>query len=330
MKSKLCFGDLFGQLKPEKRVEIVKPKVKRNKNLERIIQNYKSFIEEAVIYDEQESLYQELELEPVSSKNIVEFSLCLDSYQRLDNFYLSGYFISRLINESSDKEFTIHTNYFDSLIDAIGYRNEKHITINGNVGNWVGDRMKSGEITINGNVGCRVGWYIENGIIIINGNSGGEVGRGMKNGKITINGNARDWVGEYMEKGSIIVQGNVGANVGRFMSGGNIIVKGNASDELGSFMSGGNIIVKGNASDELGSFMSGGDITVNGNAGDLVGKWIEGGEITVNGNAGYWVGDGMKDGEIYLNGEYKSLSEHIHGGNIYHKDKLIVEGGKRK
>jgi len=37
----------------------------------------------------------------------------------------------------------------------------------------------------------------------------------------------------------------------------------------------------------------------------------------------------MKNGKIHLIGKYKSLSNHIYRGNIYHKDKLIVENGKR-
>jgi len=37
----------------------------------------------------------------------------------------------------------------------------------------------------------------------------------------------------------------------------------------------------------------------------------------------------MKRGEIHLNGDYEGLANYIHGGNIYHKDKLIVENGRK-
>jgi len=37
----------------------------------------------------------------------------------------------------------------------------------------------------------------------------------------------------------------------------------------------------------------------------------------------------MLDGKIHLNGDYKGLGDYIYGGNIYHKGKLIVKGGKK-
>jgi len=42
------------------------------------------------------------------------------------------------------------------------------------------------------------------------------------------------------------------------------------------------------------------------------------------------VGSEMKGGEIHLNGDYEGLSNSISGGNIYHKDKLIVENGRKR
>ena len=74
--------------------------------------------------------------------------------------------------------------------------------------------------------------------------------------------------------------------------------------------------------------MENGEITINGNVGKCVGGFMKDGKITIKGNAGYWVGEGMENGEIYLNGDYESLGHLIHGGNIYHKGKLIVEEGR--
>jgi len=37
----------------------------------------------------------------------------------------------------------------------------------------------------------------------------------------------------------------------------------------------------------------------------------------------------MENGKIHVDGDIKELSDHINGGNIYHKGKLIVENGKK-
>jgi len=89
-----------------------------------------------------------------------------------------------------------------------------------------------------------------------------------------------------------------------------------------------NIVVNGNAGGLVGHEMENGKITINGNAGGMVGGGMKDGEIIINGNAGFLVGEDMKNGEIRLNGYYIDISDYIHGGNIYHKRKLIVENGR--
>jgi len=134
---------------------------------------------------------------------------------------------------------------------------------------------------------------------------------GYKNRKnIDVNGNAGDWIGNGMKRGEITVNGNVGYRVGLNMEDGKITINGNAGYWVGGDM-------------------KNGEITINGNAEGEVGLGMKSGKITINGNAGDYVGYGMKGGEIHLNGDYESLSDYIHGGNIYHKGKLIVKGGRR-
>jgi len=153
---------------------------------------------------------------------------------------------------------------------------------------------------------------------------------GYKNAKnIDVNGNAGNWVGLGMKNGKITVNGNAGYGVGHIMKDGKITINGNAGWGVGSRMKNGEITVNGNAGDEVGWGMKNGEITINGNVGYRVGEEMGGGKITVKGNAGNWVGDEMEDEKIHLNGYYKDLSDYIHGGNIYHKRKLIVKGGKK-
>jgi len=52
--------------------------------------------------------------------------------------------------------------------------------------------------------------------------------------------------------------------------------------------------------------------------------------IVINGDVGYGVGSRIKSGEIHVDGDIEELSNHISGGNIYHKGKLIVENGRLK
>jgi len=258
LESKLYFGGLFDQLKPEKRVEIIKPKVKRNETLDIIVNGYEKGLENLGIYLEDKLKIKIPEYEDdwyyiakssapskIPSNNITEFSLLLGEYENkkyFENF--TGWYLSALINSSKEQDFKIFTNYLTKTIDDIGYENVKNIDVNGNVGYGVGDEMKNGEITINGNAGEGVGWDMKNGKITVNGNAGDLVGDGMKNGKIIVNGNAGEGVGWNMKDGEITVNGNAGNWVGWYMKGGEIHLNGDY-EILSKYISGGNIYHKG-------------------------------------------------------------------------------------
>ena len=52
LEPKLYFGDLFGKLDPEKRVEIIKPReVKRNETLDLIVNGYENGLENYGLYN---------------------------------------------------------------------------------------------------------------------------------------------------------------------------------------------------------------------------------------------------------------------------------------
>lgn len=198
--------DLFGSLQPEEeQIPDRIPEIKSNPDLEYLIREYEEFMEKATDFFVSEKLYEELKLdtEHLSSKNIEQFSLVLGKYQQLENFYISGIYLSNLINYSKDEEFTIHTNHIDYLIEDIGYKNTKNITVNGNAGSFIGRKMQGGIITVNGDTGYYVGYQMQNGIITINGNAGDFVGYHMKGGIITINENAGNFVGNSMQDGII-------------------------------------------------------------------------------------------------------------------------------
>jgi len=249
LETTLRVNDLFNKLQPEKRVEIIKPKVKRNETLDRIIEKYNEGLENLGLYIEDNLKIKIPENEDafyyiakssapseIQSKEITEFSLLLGEYENKKYFRdFTGYYLSALINGSKEQDFKIITNYLSKTIYEIGYENTKNIDVNGNAGNWVGYEMKDGEITVNGNAGRWVGDRMKGGKITVNGNAEDDVGWQMKRGKITINGNAGEAVGWYMEGGRIHLNGDYKYLAG-YILGGNIYHKGKLIVENGRML----------------------------------------------------------------------------------------------
>ncbi|RLI05367.1 formylmethanofuran dehydrogenase subunit C, partial [Candidatus Bathyarchaeota archaeon] len=158
---------------------------------------------------------------------------------------------------------------------------ETHIIIEGNVRTLrrVGEGMTEGKITINGDVGHYLGMKMKGGTIIVQGNSGLWLGSKMKGGIIEVFGDVGDcvggaWRGEKpgkgMKGGTIIVHGNCGAEVGRGMAGGAILVDGNAGPLVGVDMTGGSIGIKGNCEGKPGARMLGGRIVILGHVPEVL------------------------------------------------------------
>jgi formylmethanofuran dehydrogenase subunit C len=240
-----------------------------------------------------------------TAKDVEKFSIALVEFQDVELFRIkAGYFLSALISNCPESEFTIHTKHLEEKIEYLGLYNTKNITIDGDAGNVLGREMIGGRITVKGSTGNEAGLFIKNGEIVIEGDSGVHLGRGMKGGKITVEGNAGDVAGCDMRGGSMLIKGHTGVNIGLYMKGGKIIVKENAGDGVGINMGNGEIVIEGNCGEGLGRDMNGG-------------------KITVKGNAGKEVGQKMIRGEIRIEGDIVSLGERIQGGEIYHKGKLI-------
>jgi len=205
-------------------------------------------------------------------------------------YWYWGKYISYLINEACpEKEIELEVRY---PFEHFGLYNTKTLIINGNLGNYAGARMQEGLLIIEGDVGTGLGDY-------------------MIGGKIEVRGNADGGAGSYMKGGEILIKGDAGPSLGMRMEGGYIKVEGNAKDYAGYGMRGGRIRIKGDAGDYPGSDMKGGVLIVEGNVGKEVG-----GDIL-------WSDMGMKGGEIHIGGNYKSISEYVKGGCIYHKGILV-------
>lgn len=77
-----------------------------------------------------------------------------------------GFFLSALINESSHDAFTLPD--MDG-VSYLGYRNEKDVTVEGDVENAAGIRMQEGTFTVLGDAGESVGTRMDGGVIELHG-----------------------------------------------------------------------------------------------------------------------------------------------------------------
>ncbi len=224
-----------------------------------------------------------------SSKDVTDLSLYIkeDKTKKHPLFSLFlGSYLSALVNNSEEENFTIFVPALDTEAHDIGCFNTKNLTVFGNVFNPAYE-MKSGTLTIHGKPTNSVGLGMEGGKIILKGDISAGIGNSMKGGEIqVINGSVSDHgrMGNRMHGGKIIIDGDVNTCVGSGMTGGEIIIKGNLTHPPQFFRNqslGGKIVVNGNAKGTA-YFLDGGEIVINGDIDkiDCSGKGI----IRVEGN----------------------------------------------
>jgi len=132
---------------------------------------------------------------------------------------------------------------------------------------FIGRNMTSGKLTVEGNVGGYLGLFLDGGEIEVTGDTGIYTACEMKSGQIKVNGNAGDFVGGVrpgyrngMAGGTVIVTGNTGARTGDHMRRGMILIEGNAGDYCGARMISGTIAVLGGVGAHLGYAMKRGTL----------------------------------------------------------------------
>ncbi len=116
----------------------------------------------------------------------------------------------------------------------------------------VGAGLAGGTLTVQGDVGGFLGQRLAGGTIVVRGTTGAWAGAGMTAGLIHIQGNAGDFLGaaipgdhQGMKGGAIVVSGNAGARAGDRMRRGAILIEGGAGDYVASRMVAGTIAVWG-------------------------------------------------------------------------------------
>jgi formylmethanofuran dehydrogenase subunit C len=176
-----------------------------------------------------------------SSKDITSFVLSLEEFQESQAQGRSrvrmGLFLSALINNCKDKEFTIFTGQLSKKNYYIGYKNTKNILVEGDAGEYSGHKMGSGTLIIKGNSIFYVGGEMKGGNIVVKGNAGDYVGYRTEGGTITIEGNTGHQIGYEMRGGTIHLNGDYGLGTfGHDMKGGNIYHKGKLIVENGKVL----------------------------------------------------------------------------------------------
>ena len=199
------------------------------------------------------------------------FTLTTRAKQRIDCSPL----ISDLLVDKSAKDIAAielvignSTERVDSLFDISGddASNIKFINSTDKL-DFIGRNMTSGKITVEGNVGGYLGLFLEDGEIEVTGNTGVYTACEMKSGQIKINGNAGDFVGgarpgykNGMTGGTVIITGNTGNRTGDHMRRGYILIEGNAGDYCAGRMISGTIAVLGDVGAHLGYGMKRGTV----------------------------------------------------------------------
>jgi len=151
--------------------------------------------------------------------------------------------------------------FFDVSGDAGATADETEIVVSGNLKHvkMIGKGMNGGRITVEGDVGMYLGAEMIAGRIHVKGSVGSWAAAEMEGGNIQIEGDAGDYLcagyrgsPDGMKGGRVYVAGNVGREMGAHMRKGFIAVKGDVDTLAAVRMKGGTIIVAGNIADRLG------------------------------------------------------------------------------
>ncbi len=124
-----------------------------------------------------------------TAKDVEKFTVSLQEFIDLRGFdFKVGLFLSVLVNNCDDDLYLLQLKHLDVKIQDIGFRNNKDIVIDGNVGANLGLEMSSGKLLLNGSSGNCLGWRMSGGTIEIKGDVGLDTGVYMVNGDIYLNG----------------------------------------------------------------------------------------------------------------------------------------------
>ncbi len=177
-------------------------------------------------------------------------------------------------------------DYFSIKGEAGETADDTEIVIDGDLKKvkMIGKGMNGGKITVNGDVGMYLGAEMIAGRIHVKGSVGAWAAAEMQGGNIQIEGDAADRLCagyrgsiEGMSGGRVYVAGNTGREMAASMRKGFIAVKGNVAELAASRMQGGTIIVCGNLGERAGVGAKKGMIFVLGKLESLIPTYLPSG-----------------------------------------------------
>jgi formylmethanofuran dehydrogenase subunit C len=176
--------------------------------------------------------------------------------------------------------------YFDIKGEAGETADDTEIIVEGDLKKvkMIGKGMNGGKITVNGDVGMYLGAEMIAGRIHVKGSVGAWAAAEMQGGNIQIEGDAADRLCagyrgsiEGMSGGRVYVAGNAGREMAASMRKGFIAVKGNVAELAAARMQGGTIIVCGDLAERAGVGAKKGMIFVLGKLDSLIPTYLPSG-----------------------------------------------------
>ncbi len=203
----------------------------------------------------------------LNSKDITDFSIRLKECEQAHgglNAPGVGVFLSVLVNESDNKDFTLMLNHLETELYFVGLWNKKNVTVYGNVYR-AGEGMSDGSLIINGVPKKELGRGLRGGKIIVKGSTEADLGTKMTGGEIHVKGDMRDFEKTKYRFGTLYPNK---ASAGNAMYGGKIIIDGNFDGVLIN-LHGGEVELKGGVEELNAGLCDGGKIYVGGEIGRL-------------------------------------------------------------
>ncbi len=200
----------FGGFSTEKENAVRIPEVKMESRLEALFNAWRMIERRGQFFADDYPELRALMANGYTAGDIERFSLLMVALADTKNFEnVSGSFLSSMIRHCQGNEFSIHTAQLGQ-VHGISIPEGKKLTVFGDAGACLGQRMKGGLIIVKGNAGNGLGFSMEGGSILIEGNAESGAGHDMRGGLIFIRGNAQDDIGSFMQGGDIRVWGTVG------------------------------------------------------------------------------------------------------------------------
>lgn len=221
----------FARYAPEGEKQTRQAEVVEDETLKQLKDAYRRsvceyYYETMEVFDEPyEDSLKNLEGINYTAEDVEKFTIALAEFQDEKDFSKkAGLFLSALINNGNDTDYTVITNHLSEPLHCFAYKNRKNIVVEGNVGESFAHYMEAGTVLIQGDAGDHLANRMIDGEITVEGNVGFGAAS-IQGGKVTIKGNAGHSFGS-MQGGEIHIEGEYGSISAHYIRSGKIYHRG--------------------------------------------------------------------------------------------------------